>query len=178
VDRHTASASEPLAQVLKTTRRATVVGERTAGHMLMALPHALGDGWVMTIPEADFVLPDGSRLEGRGVPPDVSTRADQVFVAVAEALAATLPFSAAALRGGTLEAMKRLPDAERAYRQAIGLVTAQAPRPGPAAVAAVRKRLAAVLTARGDRAAALQQYAEVLVLVPDDPEALAAVRGR
>jgi hypothetical protein len=178
VDRRTASASEPLAHALQVSRRATVVGERTAGSMLMALPYSLGDGWVATVPVADFVLPDGRRLEGRGVRPDVASPADRVFLAVADQIAATLPFDASTLRAGSLEALKRPRDAERAYRDAVTAASIQDPRPSAVALAAVRKRLAALLTARGDRDGARRQYIAVLELVPDDADATAALRRR
>lgn len=178
VDRTTASASEPLAHLLKVTRRATVVGERTAGAMLMALPHALSDGWVVTIPEADFIASDGGRLEAKGVDPDVKTAPNDVFLAVADQIEATAPYSSAVLRAGSYEALKRSADAERAYRAALRLADQQRPVPSLAWRASVHKRLADILTAKGDREGALREYIEVLKLVPDDAEALAAVRGR
>ncbi len=103
VDHATASASEPLVHVLKTSRRATVIGERTAGHMLMALPASLRDGWVATIPEADFIAADGVRIEGAGVEPNVKTAQTDSYLAVARRLEGTLPFSAAFVRGGSVQ---------------------------------------------------------------------------
>jgi hypothetical protein len=177
VDGRTGSASEPLAHLIKTTRRGVIVGERTAGHMLLALPHPLKDGWVATLPVADFALSDGGRLEGRGVQPDVRTSPNEVFLAVADQIATSLPYSSAALRGGSLEALNRPDDAARAYRQAIAATTRQTPPPTPQWRAAIHKRLARLLIARGDRAAALTEYGEVLKIVPNDAEALAAIRG-
>lgn len=178
VDSRTASASEPLAHVLKVTRRATIIGERTAGSMLMALPYALPDGWVATIPIADFIAADGTRLEGRGVDADVKVAPDQVFLAAADRIEIVFPFSGAALRAGSLEGLKRPQDAERAYRAALRVANQLLPRPSPESRAWVHKRLAALLIARGDRGAALREYAEVLKLVPDDAEALKALQGR
>ena len=177
VDQESASASEPLTYALKAAKRATVIGERTAGKMLTALPQGLRDGWVATIPRADFVTADGKRLEGVGVEPDVKTEPDDVFIAVADRLAPTLPFSAAALRAGSYETLKRLELAERHYRQALTLTDRQSPPPSPASRAWVHKRLANILKAKGDSAGALREYEAVLKLVPDDKEALAAVRG-
>lgn len=71
VDRSTASAAEPLAAVLRETQRAVVIGERTAGAMLSALPHHVGSGWVLILPEADYYTAGGHRLEGTGVAPDI-----------------------------------------------------------------------------------------------------------
>ena len=177
VDGGTSSASEPLAHALKVARRATVIGERTAGAMLTALPQPLRDGWVVTIPQADFVTADGRRLEGSGVEPDVKVDSDDVFFAVADRLSATLPFSAEVLRGGSYETLKRPEDAERSFRTALRLADKQTPTAPPTARAGVHKRLAALRRAKGDDEGALREYREVLKLVPDDPEALAAVRG-
>lgn len=178
VDRTTGSALEPLAHVLKGTRRATVIGERTAGDMLMALPHGLSEGWVVRIPESDFIASDGARLEAKGVEPGVKTAANDVFLAVADQIEASLPYSAAVLRGAIYEGLKRPADAERAYRVALRLADQQRPVPGLASRASVHKSLAGILTAKGDREGALREYREVLKLVPDDAEALAALRGR
>jgi tetratricopeptide (TPR) repeat protein len=146
--------------------------------MLMALPHGLSEGWVVGIPESDFIASDGVRLEAKGVEPDVKAAANDFFLAVADQIEATLPYSAAALRGGWYELLKRPADAERAYRVALRLADQQRPLPGPASRAFVHKRLAAILTAKGDREGALREYTEVLKLAPDDAEALAALRGR
>ena len=177
VDQESASASEPLTYALKAVKRATVIGERTAGKMLTALPQGLRDGWVATIPRADYVTADGKRLEGVGVEPDVKTDPNDVFIAVADRLAATLPFSAAALRAGSYETLKRPELAERHYRQALTLTERQSPPPSAASRAWIHKRLANILKTKGDRAGALREYEAVLKLVPDDKEALAAVRG-
>ncbi len=176
-DRTTASASEPLAHFLKATRRAAVIGERTAGAMLVGLPHGLRDGWVVTVPEADYVAWDGLRLESRGVEPDVKTEADGVLLAVAERLEATMPYSAAVLRGGAYEVLKRPADAERAYRASLRLAEQLHTAADTVWRIAVHKRLAFIMSARGDREGALGEYREVLKLAPDDAEALAATRG-
>ena len=177
IDSETGSASEPLAHALKVAKRVTVIGERTAGAMLTALPHSLRDGWVVTVPIADFIMADGRRLEGSGVQPDVKTDPSDVFLAVADRLVATMPFSAEMLRGGSYLGLKRPADAERAYRAALRVVDKQQPAPPVTARAAIHKRLANILKARGDAEGAVREYREVLKLVPDDAEALAAVRG-
>gem|GEM_PF-395133 len=170
VDAATASASEPLVHALKESHRATVLGERTAGAMLLALPHTLRDGWIAVIPEADFIAADGSRLEGRGVAPDTKCPSDRVFLEAADRIAPLLPYSSAVLRGATLEALKRPDDALRAYRAALQAASRQtSPVPTPAARAAALKRIAALLAARGDERGARDAMAEVQKLVSDDP---------
>lgn len=176
-DKGTASASEPLAYLLKTSKRATLVGERTAGAMLTALPHTVGDGWLVTVPEADFVTADGVRLEGKCVEPDIKIASNDVFLEVANQIEKSLPFSAAALRGGSYESMKRLEEAEKAYRKSLSLSDSQNPKPNAKTLASVHKRLAAILQSRGDAQGAKREYEAVLRLVPDDAEALAALRS-
>ena len=176
-DRGTASASEPLAHALKEWGLATLIGERTAGAMLTALPQPLGDGWIAVVPEADYVPADGVRLEGRGVQPHVAVASNEVFLAVADRIAANAPFSAEVLRGSSYEALQRPQDAERAYRHALQAVDAQRPPPPPASRAAVHRHLARILTARRQEQRAAEHWREVLRHLPDDKEALAAVRG-
>jgi tetratricopeptide (TPR) repeat protein len=145
--------------------------------MSVALPHALRDGWVITVPEADFIASDGTRLEAKGVEPDVKAPPNEVFLPVGDYFGAMLPYSAAVLCAGSYEALKRTAEAEHAYRTALRLAERQHPAPGTVSLISVRKRLAAILTAKGDREAALSEYREVLKLVPNDAEALAAVRA-
>ena len=67
----TASTSEIFAGGLQGLGRATVIGEATAGQALPALLVPLPNGDLLMHAVADFSAPDGSRIEGRGVQPDV-----------------------------------------------------------------------------------------------------------
>jgi carboxyl-terminal processing protease len=77
VDSHSASAAEVLARILQLKHRATIVGDLTAGKVNRA--HFFGGrgGAIYSIPfgvaitVSEAVLPDGQRLEDRGVVPDV-----------------------------------------------------------------------------------------------------------
>ena len=77
VDALTASTSEIFAGGLQALGRATIVGETTAGQALPALVVALPNGDRFMHAIADFTGPDGSRLEGTGVRPDVSVALDR-----------------------------------------------------------------------------------------------------
>jgi carboxyl-terminal processing protease len=165
IDGGTASASEPLVHALRASGRATLVGERTAGHMLLALPHSLPEGWVAVVPEADFVAADGTRLEGRGIEPQVKCASDQVFLQVADRLERELPFSAALLRGGSYEGLKKTSDALRAYRAALQAAGRQTPPPTPAMLAATHKRIAALLAEKGDEEGARRAREEATRLL-------------
>jgi hypothetical protein len=71
IDEYCFSASEALASVVKETRAATLVGRRTTGAMLSADAVAVGGGWTLLLPVWDFRTPRGTRVEGRGVEPDI-----------------------------------------------------------------------------------------------------------
>jgi carboxyl-terminal processing protease len=81
VDGLSASTSEMFAAAMQAIGRARVFGERTAGQALPAMATRLPSGDVLMQVVADFVAPDGTRIEGRGVIPDEVvplTRADLV----------------------------------------------------------------------------------------------------
>lgn len=64
------SAKEVAAYVLKKSKRATLVGRTTAGHVLGTSPMRLNEWAMLEIPMVE-VMTDGTRLEGKGVAPDV-----------------------------------------------------------------------------------------------------------
>jgi C-terminal processing protease CtpA/Prc len=77
VDARSGSSAEILARLLQ-LRGARVIGDRTVGAVLKArlLKHAAGDGdikvlYAVIVANSDVFVPDGSRLEGVGVQPDV-----------------------------------------------------------------------------------------------------------
>ena len=81
VDGVSASTSEMFAAAMQAIGRARVFGERTAGQALPAVATRLPTGDVLMHVVADFVAPDGTPIEGRGVIPDEVvplTRADLV----------------------------------------------------------------------------------------------------
>jgi carboxyl-terminal processing protease len=71
VDALTASTSEVFTGGMKAIGRARVFGEATAGQALPALVATLPNGDRLMHVVADFTAPDGTRLEGGGVSPDV-----------------------------------------------------------------------------------------------------------
>lgn len=66
-----ASAAETFAGVLKQRRRAVVIGRRTAGAVVASRDFRLLDGGRVQLPVSDVLMPDGRRLEGAGVAPDI-----------------------------------------------------------------------------------------------------------
>lgn len=92
----TASAAEHMALVLKRTRRATLIGEKTygAGHFGM-LP-ALSGGFTGFVPIGRTYDPDtGEGWEGKGITPDVDVPADQALEKALELAQAPAPDAAA-----------------------------------------------------------------------------------
>lgn len=69
------SAKEVLAFILQKCKRATLIGTRTAGHVLGTFPQAIGDWAYLEIPMVDLKT-DGQRLEGLGVKPDIELPAE------------------------------------------------------------------------------------------------------
>lgn len=70
IDARTASTAEIVAAALQRERRATLIGERTAGEVLNAELIPLTENVMLLVPVADVLSPDGRRLEGVGVAPD------------------------------------------------------------------------------------------------------------
>lgn len=71
VDGQSRSAAELTPAALQEARRAVVVGERTAGAVLISQETRLPDGGRLTLSRADFVTSGGVRLEKNGVTPDI-----------------------------------------------------------------------------------------------------------
>ena len=71
VDNATASAAEIFSAVLKDHRRATIVGRKTAGAVLASWFEPLPDGGELQLSREDYVAPNGRRIEGNGVEPDI-----------------------------------------------------------------------------------------------------------
>jgi carboxyl-terminal processing protease len=70
----TGSAAEIFAHVLQYEKRATIVGRRTAGAVIISRTYPLPGGGTLQLPIQDYRGRDGQRLEGRGVMPDVGVR--------------------------------------------------------------------------------------------------------
>ena len=72
VDSKTRSGAESLARALQYYHRATLIGTHTAGQVLgVDVEIALADGGLLRVATLDMHAPDGLRLEGRGVQPDL-----------------------------------------------------------------------------------------------------------
>lgn len=73
------SAAEIAADALKTTGRATLVGEKTPGVLLSSKRFDIPADFHLLVPIADYYSIESGRIEGVGVTPDISVDADQAL---------------------------------------------------------------------------------------------------
>ncbi|MEQ1821000.1 MAG: S41 family peptidase [Fimbriimonadaceae bacterium] len=79
VDGGSGSASEITAAALQEVRGASVVGQKSAGAVLVSVIRPISNGYTLQYPITDFVTPNGVRLEGRGVIPLLETKTNFKF---------------------------------------------------------------------------------------------------
>jgi len=124
----TGSASEPLVYALKSTKRAVVIGERTGGAVLMALPHSAGEGFIVTVPESDYRTWDGVRLEGNGVTPDIHVASKDALIAAGKEVSKTMPFAGAAWLANVYASLGRTKEAGASLELALRLAPTDSAR--------------------------------------------------
>lgn len=73
IDRGSGSAAEMAAAALRDEAGAKVVGEKSAGAVLVSVIVPLVSGFSMQYPLSDYITLKGARLEGAGVTPDAIT---------------------------------------------------------------------------------------------------------
>jgi Peptidase family S41 len=66
----TSGPGEALAEAMQSIKRATVIGRKTGGRMLVPVRIDIGQGWILQVPAYDYATITGQRLEGKGVQPD------------------------------------------------------------------------------------------------------------
>jgi carboxyl-terminal processing protease len=86
LDDVSASATELAADALRSSGVTTLVGRRTAGQMLSQSMFDLADGFIVSLPVADYFSMVHGRIEGAGVPVDVEVEPGEALD-VARALA-------------------------------------------------------------------------------------------
>ncbi len=72
INGQTQSASELVAEVLRTARGAALIGETSAGALLIQQPFDVGDQFTLSLPIADYVSHGSGRIEGAGLVPDIN----------------------------------------------------------------------------------------------------------
>lgn len=76
---HTASMAEMASDALKSSGRAILIGERTAGQMLIQTTYDLPGNFLLALPIADYYSLTNGRIEGHGVTPDIATSAAEAM---------------------------------------------------------------------------------------------------
>ena len=71
VDGRSASATELAVDAFRASGLATIVGERTAGEMLSQSMFDVVDGFIVSLPVADYYTIAHGRIDGQGVPVDI-----------------------------------------------------------------------------------------------------------
>lgn len=71
IGERTISAAETTAVALQAAAGALVVGSPAQGALSDALTKPLPNGWILTLSNEDYAKPDGTRLEGAGLQPDL-----------------------------------------------------------------------------------------------------------
>jgi C-terminal processing protease CtpA/Prc len=73
------STCEPVVYMLKKSKKATIIGETTAGAMLSGTLFNISGKYNLFLPIADFYTHDGVRLEGVGVAPEIETNSENAL---------------------------------------------------------------------------------------------------
>lgn len=73
------STCEPVVYMLKKSKKATIIGEKTAGAMLSGTLFNISGKYNLFLPIADFYTHDGVRLEGVGVAPEIETNSENAL---------------------------------------------------------------------------------------------------
>lgn len=78
-DRMTASTCEPVVDLLQKIKRATIVGEKTAGAMLSGRFFKVSPSLKLFLPVADYITGGGKKIDKIGVTPDVVVAAEEAL---------------------------------------------------------------------------------------------------
>lgn len=71
INKNTASTCEPFVYGMQYFKRATIIGEKTAGAMLSKIPFNIGNNFMLFLPVADYFTIDGKRIDKIGVSPNI-----------------------------------------------------------------------------------------------------------
>ena len=84
LDERSASATEMAADALRSSGATTLVGRRSAGEMLSQSMFDVSDGFIVSLPVADYYSVANGRIEGIGVPVDVEAEPQQALAVALE----------------------------------------------------------------------------------------------
>lgn len=89
INSNTASACEPLIDIMQQKKIATVVGPKSAGNMLTGQTFKINDRYEVFLPIADYQTADGRRLDQIGVLPEHKVRSENTLDYVLKELIGT-----------------------------------------------------------------------------------------
>ncbi len=78
VNEYTASASEILSAAIQDNKGAIIIGERTYGKGVTQLFHRFDDGSGIKITTTEYFRPNGGKVNGVGITPDIEAEGDEV----------------------------------------------------------------------------------------------------
>jgi len=79
LDATSASATELAADAFRSSGITTIIGQPTAGQMLSQSMFDVADGFIVSLPVADYYSVENGRIEGTGVPVDIATAPDEAI---------------------------------------------------------------------------------------------------
>lgn len=86
LDERSASATEMAADALRSSGLTTLIGRQSAGEMLSQSMFDVGDGFIVSLPVADYYSVANGRIEGVGVPVDVDADPERALDVAMELL--------------------------------------------------------------------------------------------
>ncbi len=79
LDERSASATEMAADALRSSGATTLIGRQSAGEMLSQSMFDVADGFIVSLPVADYYSVANGRIEGVGVPVDIESDPEQAL---------------------------------------------------------------------------------------------------
>ena len=78
-DSRTSRVAEILTYVMKSSKMATIVGQKTAGNSILTGNLIINGEYDLTLPDCEFFTDDGKSLNNKGVEPDISKSGDEAL---------------------------------------------------------------------------------------------------
>lgn len=81
VNGKTASSSEIVTAAVKGNKGGAIIGEKTYGKGVVQSMYKLSDGSAFKFTISEYFAPDGSKINGKGIEPDIKASDDEIFEA-------------------------------------------------------------------------------------------------
>ena len=86
VNENTASASEILTGAIKDNHAGAIIGSRTYGKGVTQITHRFSDGSAVKLTESEYYTPNGDKVQGEGIEPDIEAEGDELLEAALKEL--------------------------------------------------------------------------------------------